>query len=223
VGKQAPPTRAAPSLVRALRDARGALPFAYMSVSPVKRRRSAPYQFLWSIKMTVPSARPELAASSARSGGQGWRSQRRRRLGLDRASTLLRYSRLVHPCFPGHGPRYMPCGSTASTYIRSAIDWAAPSSSAREARDPGRTGPIYLAAFMPCEQSVTRLSRRSGVCLGPRIQALRMAPVGITPVSRYRQSATTSFRATATIVIFRIRPCNVPTRWRYHCDSALSG
>jgi hypothetical protein len=67
--------------------------------------------------------------------------------------------------------------------------------------------------------SVPEIEGRSS----PRTQTLRTAPVGITPVSRYRQSATTSLRATATIVIFRIRPYNVPTRWRYHCEGALSG
>ena len=51
--------------------------------------------------MTVPSARPELAPSSARSAGQGWRSRRRRRLGLDRASTQLSWSRPAICRFPG--------------------------------------------------------------------------------------------------------------------------
>ena len=38
------------------------------------------------------------------------------------------------------------------------------------------------------------------------------APSGISPSVTYLQSATNSLRATATIEIRRVRPCNVPTR-----------
>ena len=89
--------------------------------------------------------------------------------------------------------------------------------SAREAEVQEKRDPSTWRLFA---QPVTRPSRRSEIVFD---QALRTAPAGIMPVWRYRQSATISFRATATIVILRIRPCSVPTRSRHHCDSSLSG
>ena len=49
------------------------------------------------------------------------------------------------------------------------------------------------------------------------------APVGTTPVVRYRHSAIISLRATATIVIRRMRPLRSPTRWRNQRLNSLSG
>lgn len=172
--------------------------------------------------MTVPSARPELEPSSARSAGQGWRSRRRRRLGLDRASTQLSWSRPAICRFPGTWTsiRAMrrrrislhPVGSHSS---RTNIPL--------HERPRSRKGETHLpGGFSPCQQPVTRPSRRSEI-VQAFDQALRTAPAGIMPVWRYRQSATISFRATATIVIFRILPCRVPTRSRNHRDSPLSG
>jgi hypothetical protein len=54
-------------------------------------------------------------------------------------------------------------------------------------------------------------------------QARKVAPVGTRPVSTYRQSATRSFRASATTMIRRIRPLCSPTRSANHFASALCG
>jgi hypothetical protein len=61
-----------------------------------------------------------------------------------------------------------------------------------------------------------------GRCIQPG-QTRRVAPVGTRPVSTYRQSATRSLRASATIMIRFIRPRCAPTRWLNHFASALSG
>ena len=49
------------------------------------------------------------------------------------------------------------------------------------------------------------------------------APSGIRPVSRKRQSAIKSFRASATMSIFRMRLLPCPNRFTYHWGSALVG
>ena len=49
------------------------------------------------------------------------------------------------------------------------------------------------------------------------------ASVGTTPPFTYRHNATRSLRATATIMILRIRPAILPARSRNHRLSALSG
>src|SRR3954464_3332982 len=63
---------------------------------------------------------------------------------------------------------------------------------------------------------------------GPRddvrpAQALRAAPRGTTPWVAYRQRATKSFRASATIAIRRTRPRPCPTRSRNQALRAESG
>lgn len=49
------------------------------------------------------------------------------------------------------------------------------------------------------------------------------APSGIKPVVRYRQSATISFRAKATMAIRRMRPLASPARCKNHLIRALPG
>ena len=49
------------------------------------------------------------------------------------------------------------------------------------------------------------------------------APAGKTAVSRNLHSAINSFRANATIPIFRIRLLPEPNRRSYHFESSLSG
>ena len=49
------------------------------------------------------------------------------------------------------------------------------------------------------------------------------APTGTTPVSTYRQSATSNLRASATMPIFRARRLPPPNRRWYHCVNALVG
>jgi hypothetical protein len=51
----------------------------------------------------------------------------------------------------------------------------------------------------------------------------RCAPSGTTPCSTNRHNAITSFRATATIPIRRLRPPAAANRRVNHCASALSG
>lgn len=52
---------------------------------------------------------------------------------------------------------------------------------------------------------------------------LNCAPVGTTPCSTYRHSATSSLRASATIPTRPIRLPAPPNQARYHFGSALSG
>jgi hypothetical protein len=49
------------------------------------------------------------------------------------------------------------------------------------------------------------------------------APTGTVPVSTYRQSATSTLRASATMPILRARRLPPPNRRWYHCVSALVG
>src|SRR5215211_4105243 len=52
---------------------------------------------------------------------------------------------------------------------------------------------------------------------------LRRAPSGTSPVLTYRHKATSSFRASATAVILRMRPRTAPTRSVNQRARALSG
>ena len=165
VGKQAPPARRSAAPWAASRATRGALLFAYMRVLSVKHRRDALEQFLWSITMTVPSARPEFEPSSARSTGQGRRSRRRRRLGLDRASTQLCWFSADHLSFPQdmdldtcHAARRISLHPVGSHSSRTNIPL--------HERLRSRKGGTHLpGGMLPCEQPVTRPSRRSGISL----------------------------------------------------------
>ena len=90
---------------------------------------------------------------------------------------------------------------------------------------------LLLGVLQPNSDSVTRhpaqcRPRPAGPGTrsfgGSRSQATR-APVGTRPVSAYRQRATRSLRATATIMTLRIRPRAPAVRAWNHWLSALSG
>src|SRR3954464_10133817 len=62
-----------------------------------------------------------------------------------------------------------------------------------------------------------------GVFLSPfHVAARSETPSGISPVVAMRQSAISSFLASATIIVLRVAPRASAVRARYHCASALS-
>src|SRR5215211_4727972 len=62
-----------------------------------------------------------------------------------------------------------------------------------------------------------------GVFLFPfHVAARSETPSGISPVVAMRQSAISSFLASATIIVLRVAPRASTDRARYHCASALS-
>src|SRR3954447_23839035 len=62
-----------------------------------------------------------------------------------------------------------------------------------------------------------------GVFLSPfHVAARSEIPSGISPVVAMRQSAISSFLASATIIVLRVAPRASTVRARYHCASALS-
>ena len=81
------------------------------------------------------------------------------------------------------------------------------------------TDPAY-----PGYDEADQASQDSVILLRPATQSVRStAPSGTTPFVTYRQSATMSLRAIATIVIRRSRPRSAPTRSRNHRLSTESG
>src|SRR5277367_4612176 len=67
--------------------------------------------------------------------------------------------------------------------------------------------------------SIARANARSP----PPHASARRTPSGMTPVSRYRHSATSNFRASATAITLRMRPLASPTRPKNQRLNALSG
>src|SRR4051794_12296541 len=60
-----------------------------------------------------------------------------------------------------------------------------------------------------------------GVFLSPfHVAARSETPSGISPVVAMRQSAISSLRASATIIVLRVAPRASAVRARYHCASA---
>src|SRR3954465_5709217 len=61
-----------------------------------------------------------------------------------------------------------------------------------------------------------------GVFLFPcHVAARSEIPSGISPVVAMRQSAISSFLASATIILLRVAPRALAVRARYHCARAL--
>src|ERR1700722_17484846 len=116
----------------------------------------------------------------------------------------------------------------------------------REARRPGTEGAGPILAAACCSHSPARrpahlggfsgsvwisfpclihetLNRASQPALALPHASARRTPSGMTPVSRYRHSATSNFRASATAITLRMRPLPSPTRPKNQRLSALSG
>jgi hypothetical protein len=75
----------------------------------------------------------------------------------------------------------------------------------------------------PAANAGRSLQSMNGSTVTLRAYARSTAPSGTIPVSRYRQSAIRSFRARATIPIFRTRPFPFPNFFSYQRASSLSG
>jgi hypothetical protein len=98
-------------------------------------------------------------------------------------------------------------------------------------------GPFSLSAFVPCLSAVPATSdrqsavrperqreRRVGKMLLPgAIQPTgrKMTPSNVSPVVTNRQSAISSLRASATLIVLRVPARRSAVRARYHCASAL--
>src|SRR5271165_7697225 len=115
------------------------------------------------------------------------------------------------------------CRMTASPHIRSALPRRTMIPHARGHR-ARKSGIILLNGRI---SAITKADLHSPgsdepVTTGPRnkiklhLYALNTAPCGTTPCVTYRQSATNSLRAKATIAIRRIRPRPSPTRAMNH-------
>ena len=98
-------------------------------------------------------------------------------------------------------------------------------------------GPFSPSASVPCQlpvpatsdrQSAVRAERqrerRIGKMLVPEVfqpAGRRMTPSNVSPVVTKRQSAMSSLRANATIIVLRVPRRLSAVRARYHCASAL--
>jgi hypothetical protein len=113
----------------------------------------------------------------------------------------------------------------ASPYIRASAMGLAPNPSctvegvAQERWDPSETA----ALFGPRMSTVTHPSRRTRPPPQPWAAARRRAPLGTRPLSRKRQSATISLRASATMAVLRTPLLSEPTRSPNQRLKALSG
>src|SRR5215471_7064120 len=136
-------------------------------------------------------------------------------------------------------PRLEPAFSTyaalaASPYIRSRTN-PVPRSLIRTVRGhgaPRRMGPICIPAFFShgFRRPHIHLGSECRFCQLSRLLWLfsdhaffRAMSVGRTPASRYRHRAISSLRATATMVMRRMRPLRVPTRSRNQALKELPG
>jgi hypothetical protein len=119
------------------------------------------------------------------------------------------------------------CGEIRITLYPVGRDGPYPNSSCTgEGKAAKRRDPSEKAGWLgPWMRAVTRLSFVMSAIIVAAVHRLgrSTAPVGTTPVSRYRHSATISLRATATMAMRRMRPLMSPTRWWNQRVKSLSG
>ena len=118
-----------------------------------------------------------------------------------------------------------PVGSSAPS-IRGGVSHRTPETPFWK---PGRESPF--SPSVPHRNPVYSTATRTSSCARLRsyrdgLQAawlFSIAPSGISPCSTYRHSTISSFRASATIPMRRIRLLPLPKRRWYHWANALSG